>query len=233
LVNQTNKFSQSLVKTDNGKKNIIDEYIIPENGISLEQATKDTLNDYGNYLSHTYKYNLRGLGDRVNIDDASLLGDLWDKHYGNPAFSWDCSAAHADSMVVLSEKLRRLYNIPERFSYGNSGVGVITVGQNDCFFLSLNDAIHKRLNASAKETNTTKDMKNVKNFSVYGVPNEYFLKPLKMKNIHNTRNEMFENSNGSLALDLEKLEGSIKNDSENGLHPLLMIYTIRDLQTSI
>lgn len=201
LATDTQNFSQSLLNKGSEKSEIIEEYVIPSNGISLDQVTKDTIENYGNYLQHTFKYSLRGLGDKVNIDEACVLGDIWEKHYASPAFSWDCSAAHADSMVVLSEKLRRLYEIPDKFSYGNSGVGIVTISQNDSFFLCLNDAIQKRLKAIAKETSSEKDVRNSRKFSVYGISNEYFIKPLKMKDIHNFSYEAFQDSKNSVALD--------------------------------
>ena len=168
----------------------------------MKEVTENTFEKYGISLNHTFKYNLRGLGDKPNIDEACILGDLWDKHYQSPQFSWDACPAHADSMVILGEKLRRLYGIHDKFGYANTGVGVLTMSQNDALFQCLHDAMHKK----QQQTKAEDKILAIKNYSVYGVQSNLYAKPLLLKDVHNYRYEILKDATKSVEWDIDGLQ---------------------------
>ena len=210
---------------------IDDEYIIPEKGRSLEEVTDLTISSFSEYQTSSFNKNLRGLGDKSYIDQNCFFGEIFDKIYSTPAFSWDASAAHADSLIILMEKLRKLYNLPDKFAYKDNGIGYISQNFNDSFFIALHDSISRKNSQFEDEIQLTNSTE--RNFVVYGLPNKEIQKPQKIKNIHNYHFEKFIKSSKDVALDQKDLERSIATDLEIGNTPLIIIYTIRSLEQSL
>jgi hypothetical protein len=154
-------------------------------------------------------------------------------------FSWDCSAAHADGLVCFMEKMRKFYGVPAKFSWQETGVGIISLNHNDVFYLILNDCMVRKLramneNGEISEHSAVRTAEDARQkFAIYGIPNHFYVKPAKLKNIQNTRFEQFLDSNSSVELDLASLESQIKSDTSQGLVPLMMTYTVRDHSTSL
>jgi hypothetical protein len=137
------------------------------------------------------------------------------------------------------EKMRKFYGVPGKFSWQETGVGIISLNHNDVFFLILNDCMVRKLramneNGEISEESPVRTAEDARQkFAIYGIPNNFYVKPAKLKNIQNSRFEQFLDSNSSVELDLTSLESQITSDVSQGLIPLMMTYTVRSYSTSL
>lgn len=190
---------------------------IPEKGLGYEGVVKafDAIDSVSTHWGHANFYAYFP----STISDAGLAADLIHTHFPVSSTSYDLNPHATKLEEELTEEVRRILYLPERYSREHGGHGLIMTTTGNGSLLAVHVSKYKKL----KELGGNVD--NVRKLVGYypTFAHSHCIKALILNGIQETRKIglVLDKKAKNFAMDLAELKQKIEEDKKNGLIPFI------------